>query len=325
MNNHRRGFTLAELMLVLVILGVILGMGLSGADRMDPGGRGLQRMVQAFVQSSRDRARATGQNVVFQLEFPAPDDPGRFSRLVYRRNLEATFEPAFEEREQVQLAGPAGTGKAGRFGAGLDLTQGGIATLVGKGGTFHSPEGLQLEFDFKIDDLANCKLAEWEDLLELNLRSNGTLTWIVSWGDGRLYNEQTLTSPAGAVREGRWHHLRAIAASGRMTLVIDGKVVAETEVSGLQPPADGSLAIGDPDGRFSGWIDEVQVWGLAREVGPELTHDHEAFLGAAQVVFDRHGRLNPHFHAEPVPLRISVLGEEVSAVQIGVFTEEPLL
>ncbi len=325
MNSYRRGFTLAELMLVLVILGVIMGMGMSGADRMDPGGRGMQRMVESFVSSSRDRARATGQNVVVRLEKATPDDPGTFARLVYRRQLEATFEPAFEHREQVQLAGSAALGKVGRFGAGLDLTQGGIATLVGRGGTFHSPQGLQLEFDMRIDEPANCKLAEWENLLDLSVRSNGSLQWIVSLGDGKTWNEQTLTTPAGLITPGRWHHLRASAAADSMALVLDGKVIAQVSTTGIQPPADGALAIGDGDGRFVGMIDEVQVWGLAREAGPELNHDQDVFFGTDEVVFDRHGRLNPQVHSEPVPLRIAVLGEEIGAFQIGVFTEEPIL
>ncbi len=325
MKSSRRGFTLAELMLVLVIVGVIMGMGMSGADRMDPGGRGLQRMVQSFIQSSRDRARSTGQNVVLRFEQEGELDPGQFARLVYRRKIEANFETAFEEREHVQLAGPAGLGKVGRFGAGLDLTQGGLATLMGKGGTFHSPHGLMMEFDFKLEELASCKIAEWAKLLELNLRSNGSLQWVVSWGDGVTYQEQTLSSSAGAVSPGRWHHLRAVAAAGQMALILDGKLIASVEVAGLQPPADGALSIGDPDGRFLGWFDEIQVWGLAREQGPELSDDQLAFMGATEVVFDRHGRLNPQVHSEAVPVRISVLGEEIGAFQIGVFTEEPLL
>ena len=63
MKINRYGFTLAEMLLVLVILGILMGIGMGGADRMDPGARGLQRMLQSFVQSSRDRARATGQGV----------------------------------------------------------------------------------------------------------------------------------------------------------------------------------------------------------------------------------------------------------------------
>ena len=325
MNTKHRGFTLAELMLVLVLLGVLIGMGMSGADRMDPGGRGLQRMVQSFVQSSRDRARATGQNVIFRFEQQGEEDPGRFHRLVYRPRLEANFEAAFEEREQVQIMGSGSLGKVGRYGAGLDLTQGGMAMLVGKGGTFHTPQGFLLEFDFKFEDLANCKLAQWEKLLELDMRSNGSLQWIVSWGDGVSFQEQTLTTPPGAVTPGRWHHLRAIAAADRMALILNGELLAQVPVSGIQPEADGSLALGDPEGRFAGWFDEVQVWGLTLEPGPELTTDQMAFLGATEVVFDRHGRLDPQLHSEPIPLRISVLGEEIGAFQIGVFTEEPLL
>ncbi|NQU49120.1 MAG: prepilin-type N-terminal cleavage/methylation domain-containing protein [Planctomycetes bacterium] len=325
MLRHRSGFTLAEMMLVLVILGILMGIGLGGADRMDPGARGLQRMVESFVQSSRDRARATGQNVVLRFEKNDDLDPGRFARFVYRSRLEATFEPGFEGREQIQLGGTGVLGKVGRYGAGLDLTQGGVATVVGRGGTFHSPAGLQVEFDFKMEEFASCKLAVWKDLFEINVQRDGSLQWIVSWGDGVTWNEQNLATPAGSVKPGRWHHLRAIAAGQSMQIILNGKLLAQAESLGEQPPAEGSISLGDPEGRFTGWMDELQVWGLAREEGPELSDDQDAFLGATEVVFDRHGRLDPSVHQKPVPLRISALGEEVSATQIGVFTEEPLL
>ena len=52
------GFTLAELMLVMVLLGVVIGLGVATVDRADPGARGLQKSVEAFVQSARDRARS---------------------------------------------------------------------------------------------------------------------------------------------------------------------------------------------------------------------------------------------------------------------------
>ena len=53
--DRNAGFTLAELMLVMVLVGVLLGIGMAGVDRVDPGARGLQASVESFVQSARDR------------------------------------------------------------------------------------------------------------------------------------------------------------------------------------------------------------------------------------------------------------------------------
>jgi prepilin-type N-terminal cleavage/methylation domain-containing protein len=324
MKINRYGFTLAEMLLVLVILGILMGIGMGGADRMDPGARGLQRMLQSFVQSSRDRARATGQEVILQYEPGSAEIPGKFARLVYRKMLEATFEPAFAEREALQLTAPALLEKPGRFGAGLDLSQGGGVTITGRGGNFHSPQGLQLEFDFKINEMEACQLAKWEDLLELKLRRDGSIQWIVAMGEPGKWVDLNLISPVGTVSAGRWHHLRAVAASGRMQLILDGKLVAEEVAAGAQPPADGSLFMGDSEGRFLGMIDEVQVWGQASEAGPEFTSDHDLFLSSTEIVLDRHGRLDPNIHSTSVIVRLAYLGEEVNAFNIGAFTEEPL-
>lgn len=310
----------------MVLLGIVLGLGVGGIDRMDPGARGLQNSVEAFVQSSRDRARASGQRVLLRFVEPDPDTGlgARLERLVFRRRWEANFETAFSGRENVQLAGGAALDRPGRYGAGLDVTQGGSATLAGRGGTFASPEGVQIEFDFRVDEMAAGQLFEWEDLGSVRLRRDGSLQWRAVYGDGQSWADQDLPTPAGLVRQGRWHHLRAIAVPGRMEVFLDGRRVAEREAFGQLQQADGAPFLSDPDGDFLGAFDEFAAWGRALEVGPELNADQELYFGATEVVFDRFGRLDGAVHSEPVEVRIASLGTEAGAFQIGVFTEEVL-
>ena len=121
----RRGFTIAELLLVMVVLGVIVGIGLGGLDRMDPGTRGFQKTMGTFLLSSRDRARVTGLPVVLSLDPETTDRNARLQRWVYRPVREATFEVASRERENLFLVGPGILDQRGRVGAGLDLRLGG--------------------------------------------------------------------------------------------------------------------------------------------------------------------------------------------------------
>ncbi|MCH2102368.1 MAG: LamG domain-containing protein [Planctomycetes bacterium] len=318
------GFTLAELMLVMVLVGVLLGIGMAGVDQVDPGARGLQSSVESFVQSARDRARSSGQPVVMKLLQDETGKPAHLVRYVFRRSIEANFEPAYSDRQQVQIVAPAALGNAGRYGAGLNLAQGGGATVVGRGGQFRSPSGLQIEFDFRADELEGSKLMRWEDLGEIELQRNGSLKWTAVYGDGVSWANQELSSQGGAVRKGRWHHLRAIAIDGRMMLILDGEILAQRDIAGELATTSNQPYLGDLEGRFTGAIDEFVVWGRVIDEGPSLSAEQEMLLGSLEVVFDRFGRLDPSVHEEPVPVRISARGIETGAFRIGIFTEEVL-
>ena len=246
----------------------------------------------------------------------------RLVRYVFRRRLEANFEPAYAESENVQVVAPAALGASGRIGAGLDLAQGGGATIEGRGGSFSSPNGLQFEFDFRADELESSKLLEWKDLATIELLRNGGLKFSAVYGDGTTWNQQELSSAPGVVLKARWHHLRAIAIDGRMAIIIDGKPVGEKEATGMLSSSKRPPYLGDPDGRFVGAIDEFVVWGRAMESGPSLSSEQDMVVGALRVVFDRFGRLDPGTHEEPVEVRISNRGNEVGAFRIGIFTEE---
>lgn len=310
-------------MLVMILVGVLLGIGMAGIDRADPGARGLQTSVEAFVQSTRDRARSSGQPVVLEYQPVEEERAARLVRYVFRRQIEANFEPAYAETQNVQIAAPANLGKTGRFGAGLDLSLGGGATVLGRGGRLRSPEGLQFEFDFRADELEGAKVLEWKDLASIEVQRNGGLKFSAVYrGEGSTTNLQEVQSDPGLVRKGRWHHVRAIAINGRLALVVDGKLAGEVEAIGQLNDTERPPYLGDPNGRFVGAIDEFVVWGRALELGPSLSGEQEMFLGALKVVFDRFGRLDPAVHEESVEVRIANRGNEVGAFRIGVFTEE---
>lgn len=320
------GFTLAELMIVVALIGILLGLGVASIDRVDPGARGLQTTIESFVQSTRDRARSSGQPVSLRYTPPVETTAGQFFRDVFRRRLEANFEPMYEQREGVQLTAPASLGKSGRYGAGLDCGQGGGAQIVGRlaGGSFVSPRGVQIEFDVRVDELEGGKLLVWKDLTEIELKRDGGLSFVCAYGDGETSTDLQVDAPAGALRKGRWHHLRVIALSGLMAIEVDGERLVEREAIGEIQSTDHTPYLGDPDGRFSGAFDEFVVWGRATEPGPTHTADQDVFVGALELVFDSFGRLDPQVHEEAVPIRIASAGVEVGAFQVGVFTEEIL-
>jgi prepilin-type N-terminal cleavage/methylation domain-containing protein len=325
----RRGFTLAELLLVMVVLGVIIGMSLGGMDRMDPGARGLQKTVGTFILSSRDRARATGLPVVISLDPATEETPARMKRMVFRPVVEATFETQSADLENIQVVDPGLIRGRGRVGAGLDLSQGGGAHVHGRGGVIATQNGLRLVFDMKPQKGASGALLEWKELAHIQLRADGSLQSYLMAGDGVRFTRQSLHTQAGSVIGGEWNRIILSASvgggnppEGIHQLQVNGKVVAEGVLHGQLAEVNQVPFLGDPDGRYRGLIDEFSIWTRTAEYGPSLVSSAEVLFPVAEIHFDRFGRLDASLHPEGVPVIISDEGEPQSHFLIGRFTEE---
>lgn len=101
-----------------------------------------------------------------------------------------------------------------------------------------------------------------EGARELVLGINGERAY-ATWREGG--REATATQSAGSLTDG-WHHVALRAAGGKLVLLVDGAVSAETAAT-LQP-LNGALLIGGAAGSFyRGAIDELQVAGIGRSDG----------------------------------------------------------
>ncbi|MBT3340639.1 MAG: prepilin-type N-terminal cleavage/methylation domain-containing protein [Planctomycetes bacterium] len=334
LSKTQRGFTLVELMLVLLVIGVMMGLGMYGIDRMDPGSRGLQSSLIAFVESSRDRARATGRPVSITVQPPTETDPARLVRRIWRRRLEATFEDAAAVRENILLADPATAGGSGRCGAGLDARQGGGATLEGRGGVLRPRYGLSLTFDVLPELGTAGSLLEWPGLLSMRVRQDGSLHVDLHAGDGDQFVLHRVQSAPSALEPNRWHHIRLDAENARITLWLNGKLVLSGDSGRLLAEPESAPFLGDPTGRFQGRFDEFSAWVVMQEAGPELRDDllvvWEGPLdsqGNPQTLlsFDRDGLLDRVAHPAEVELHIVAMGDEVGSLVVGRFTEEVAL
>ena len=101
----RSGFTLIELMLVCVIIGIMVGLAATRLDLMVPKYRlrAGARDVAAVLKQGKARAAAQGKDVYFEVDlaqgrywllapFPKPEEPGE-QRPVESRPLQ--YEPVF--------------------------------------------------------------------------------------------------------------------------------------------------------------------------------------------------------------------------------------
>lgn len=322
--ERSRGFTLLEMMVVMILLGIVAGLGFAGFDRMDPGSRGLQVSLETFLEASRDRARGSGREVRVRIR-PADTERGaRVVRAVFQSALEAGFEPQFAARERVALEGGVKLGAPGRCGGGLDLAEGGRAVLEGRGGQVDASRGFSLEFDFLQPEVSVGTLFDWEGSCTLEFRRGGGLGARLRAGDGEFFAWVQLEAEPEALRPGRWQRLRFTAADGRARLWLDGALAAEDAIGPVLGAPSGPLAFGSEESGFRGRVDEVVLWTRVIEEGAEIPELLDLALGAPEIVFDRFGRLDADAHADGVPVRLLDGAEELGGFVVGRFAQEAL-
>ncbi len=318
------GFTLMEMMVVMILLGVIAGLGFAGFDRMDPGSRGLQIALENFIEGSRGRARASGQDVrVVVLPPPTQKDGARLARYVFRAALEAGFEPAFAAGERILAEGGARLGAPGRCGAGLDLLDGGTAAWEGSGGRPEVGHGFALEMDLLHAGGDGGRVCEWLGLIEIGGRRGAGLLVRLRAGEAEFMSWVQLEVPPHFLRSGRWQHLRVAAADGQARVWVDGELAAQDAIGPEVGTPTGSLRFGAVDNGFRGKVDEVLFWSRVREDGPEVPAEMQVVLVGAPVLhFDRDGLLDAAAHPDGVRVAILEGPDEIGAFTVGRFTQE---
>lgn len=318
------GFTLLELIIVMLVLGVVAGVSIAGIDRFDPGNLGLRSSVETFLESSRDRARVSGHPVTVVQAPATADKDARLLRFVYRRALEASFEKRFEQREGLRFAGSAGTGPAGRFGACGDLREGGTIAVEGRGQPALGA-GFSLDLDFYSPLGEAGELLNWDGMLSIVVRRSGVVAANLRAGSTDFMQDFLLESPADSTRIRKWQHLKLLAADEVFLMMIDGREVARMPIPTELATPISEPVLGDIEDGWQGLVDEFTVWARVGEQGPEIPGTVEVDPPNLRLLFDRNGMLDSTAHPSPVPVVLSDLGDVMGSFVVGRFTQEASL
>lgn len=316
------GFTLMELIVVMVLLGIIAGLGVASYDRFDPGNRAVLSSAQTFLESSRDQARVSGHPVTIEVRQDGIDGSDRLLRWVQRTSLEATFEPIRQAREGVIPEGAAAMGALGRFGAALDLREGGLASIGDGRSIPDTSHGYVLEFHYLDLGAGEALLFEWDDLISIRTGPAGDLVLQVNAGEGQYFSDARIDVPPGSLEPERWHLVQVRVQDASVQVKIDGRqLVVESIPPEFGRPSE-SPRFGDPDDTFQGLIDEFVFRTRVRENGPEFRGGIRALFGVPQIVLDRHGLLDSAVHQAGVPVELQEFDETFASFVVGRFTEE---
>jgi prepilin-type N-terminal cleavage/methylation domain-containing protein len=322
--SRSAGFTLLELIIVMVVLGVVAGISVAGIDRFDPGNRGLRASIETFLEGSRDRARISGHPVsVKQIPATAEQDR-RLMRFVYRRALEASFEPTYQLREGLQYTGSAAIGATGRFGSCADLREGGTITVEGRGMP-DLTKGFGLDLDLFSELGTGGDLLGWDGFLNLEIRRSGVVAATLRAGDGEFFQDMLLESPADSLKINQWQHLKLVAAEQSFAMSINGQEVARMEIPPILQAPRSAPILGNDDKGWVGLLDEFTVWARVAEAGPEVPENIEILPVGLPLLFDRNGMLDAAVHPTSVPVVVLELDEEIGTFVVGRFTQEASL
>jgi prepilin-type N-terminal cleavage/methylation domain-containing protein len=306
----RRGFTLLELMVVLLIVGVVMGIG-AGMFLMSREDAGLKTGFHDLLTMARfahTQALVRRVPACLRVDLRNAESP----------RLEVLLDRTFGLWHGEDL--PKTTGAFGIDGraSGVTLEPGkfGLAfCFKGAGGIrvddLQVPvdaEAITLEAWVNPEDLTGRQVvAEKKGEFSLRLESNGEITGGFGSGGARLRSGDCRLAAE------QWSRLRLTAENGVSEIVLNDRVIADSPLNRMPVPGDAPMTIGEG---FRGLIDQVVLRGRALEEFSLLhmslkvactgaSEDPKAKGKLYRVFFTSEGRLDVRYHRGPVTIALS--------------------
>lgn len=307
------GFTLLELMVTLVLMGVVLGAGIGAITSFDPSRHAARGVVMNTLRQARNEAIAFG--AAARVEF----DPGASTMRSIGFRVAGTWR--FEGGDVAGSAGLPATvhgledGRVhqdGFIGDALDLARGAPRARVEidlTGDPIHTlRRGFRVSFAVRPEPGgAEGMLLDYGGVLGIEAVRGGAIDVRLAtsgtdeYGRAREGERIRLLSPAGVLRGGRWAQVELRYDRERVSLHVNGVAVAERLDTRPVWQSDGRLTIGGGRRAFQGRIDDlvlsvVRVEQAVPMPGSTLLTASEPF----DVRFDETGQLDAMHHAGPV-------------------------
>ena len=326
----RSGFTLFELLVSLLILGVVLGAGIGAISSFDPTSHAARGVVANALRQARNDALAFGapSRVAFEPEARTMRSTGfrvagtwRFER----GSLDgAGGHPAATEGFDVELDTPDGF-----IGDARDLTLGGAVARVEFDPT--SDPGFRLDDGFLFTIAARPELGSgagrilsFGDALTLDVQANGArdarirMRGADELGRVREGEPVRLLSKAGALTPGRWSVVGVGHDGAALRLTVNGVTLAERAETRPASRKQGALTLGGGRRSFQGALDDLVVSVVRADSDVPLPSGAEFVARAPfEVRFDVQGRLDPVFHGGPVDVELEYSDGRRATVRIS--------
>lgn len=322
------GFTIMELMVVVVLMGLILGAGIGAFASFDPGSSAARGMVVNTLRQARNEAVAhrAPARVVF--------DPADGSLVAQGYRVVGTWR--FEDARLSGAGGVNGSPEGfpdqflsddGFIGRALDLDLGGRGSRVAMDLTedpaFAVTHGFRLSLALRPARLADGQVLDLGGVVGLHARRDGALEVEVTTrrvdelGRARAGEKIRMRTAEGLLEPERWSQFELRYDRRRLVALVNGVPVAERGETRPLWELSAALSVGGGRERFPGRVDDLVLATATDSVELRLP-DRARFLapGPFEVRFDEGGRLDPVAHGGPVTIEIELGDGRTTALEV---------
>lgn len=265
--GSRAGFSLLELLLVMIIVGLVMGAGLGLITSIDFSSVQTAGTVRGALRGAQSAARASGAPAQVEL-----DAEGGALRVRSFRPLTCFhFESASEEGTRGALPSINGVANVsdGYLGAGLDFSRsaldGAVEIDLHRDSAMDFFEGFSVELMVSISEDDAGRIFRFGDVLGLDATANGGLkAWLSTARENdvervKRSGREDINLPPGSLTPGLWNRVRFSYDRVALRLEIDGFEAGSLPLSAPVPRLNGPLVLGGQPAPFRGRMDELIV------------------------------------------------------------------
>ncbi len=327
----RRGLTLLELLLVLMILGLIMGAGLGALATLDLESRETPGLIRNVLRSAQNTALARRTATRVRID--------RAAGTLRAEALEPVGTWHFEDASLTGAFGLAGTlddggriADDGYLGKCLSFLGGPVDARVevpvpGEG-RFDLREGFSFDLALNVEGSGAFRVLHVGEACGLDVLADGALrAWfspalVAAGGGEREARGAAVMATTGPrmVPFGQWVQVRVEYDRLSLRVWVNGTPRARTEEQAPVWAVEGPLTLSDRGTRFDGSLDKLTI-------GAVLTGDL-ARLGEGQVFagptpdivhFDAGGGLDRERHPAPLMIEVESADGRRDRVRVGLY------
>lgn len=303
----RRGFTLLELMLVMLIMALVLGIGAGLFARIDFSDRVARPLVESVLRSAQNWSIARGAPALVRIDPQAGTIRAEGQLVVGTWHFEALpLQGAFG----LESVGGGGKlvedGFQGRALSFVDAPpRSRVDIPVQQDPAFDLRQGFSLRCALRVEPSAAGQVLVIGEVVALEVGENGALSaWFVPERLDQSHapmrgGKIQLRGGAGTLVPRRWEVVELDYDRRDLELRVDGALVASVEESAYVWKLEGPLSIAPGQTPFAGALDNLVVGAVGASEEAQLPRNtHFAADVPREIVFQPGGGLDRTRHRE---------------------------
>ncbi len=319
----RAGFTLLELLTVLLILSMLMGIGVGAFKKVSLG----RALAVSQVKDALRQARlfAIEESATSQVEIDAQNQRITASGFVLAGNWHFEDEASRGWPSTARLDPGIEIRANGAIGKSAWIVTERASIDLGRSPSFDADQGFALSLFVKPTDERGGVLASKGKVFTLSLEDGLRPRLIVRVKPTAEDATDALELECDTgLLEDRWNQLEARYDGRVLALLVGGRVRAEKKIPAKLLPVldpDASLRIGAAERGYVGGIDEVRFAAVVATDSPPLPNGVR--IAASGIVhFDDRGRLDAAWHSRPVDVELLYEEDQRSrTVTVGLLGE----